>query len=69
MKEKNGFTNNIPLWRETTIKNPRPEYGRGEIYSIKDVCKFDGNNQKSDGVYIYDGGKLHPLTRDEEKLF
>jgi hypothetical protein len=68
MKERNGFSNDIPLWREKTIKNPRPENGRGEYITIKDVCKFDGNNQKSDGVYLYDGGKLRPLTREEEKI-
>jgi len=68
MKASNGFSSEVPLWREIKIKNPKPEYGGGEYISVKDVCKFDGNNQKSDGVYIYDGGKLRPLSREEEKI-
>jgi hypothetical protein len=68
MKEKNGFDSEIPLWREEQVRNPHPEFGGGEYYTIKDVCKADGNNQMSDGAYIYDKGKLRPLSRKEEQI-
>lgn len=71
MMEMNGMPNHlqenqVPLWREIKYKSHKTQYRGSEYTTVKNVCKFDGNNQKSDGIYIYDGGKLRPLTREEE---
>jgi len=61
-KMKRGHKFNVDLWKETTVRNPY----NGEEMITRDVCQY--THSASDGQYIYDNGKLRPLTIHEERL-
>lgn len=70
--EKDGINFNFPLWEEKNLnvafKNAYGFLRSKDIVSTNLTRSFKTHKSSDDDEYIYDGGKLRPLTKQEQEI-